>query len=396
MNIILERFQKILFLIYPAILILDPKLANNFMVFILLVLVLGNIYINKKIIFTFYEKFMLVFVIAVLISIIFKNTTTNSGLVMIKRHFRWLVLPTLLGQLEIEKKDIKYMFFSVFLGILGYTYRFISEMVNLKNPEFSWLKFFKSSLLWNHRYLFEYNIPQTALILGVTFIILYYVICINDEKKYKLFLLLGLFLSGIVLMSVQSRGMTLTLFILILFLGIIRKEKIIRIVLGLIIISSIVGGIYFSNSSYVQRYENLGKDYSSTARIEIYKESLEIFKENKINGIGLDGTYEVDKPYLKKHRHSHNMAMKLLAETGVIGFISYYLFIGSIFANLWKKYKENKYFLIGILALLTLVLYENIETIFTTVIAIPYIFFIIGVNLNKIYRDKYLEKIKEK
>ena len=104
MNIILERFQKILFLIYPAILILDPKLANNFMVFILLVLVLGNIYINKKIIFTFYEKFMLVFVIAVLISIIFKNTTTNSGLVMIKRHFRWLVLPTLLGQLEIEKK----------------------------------------------------------------------------------------------------------------------------------------------------------------------------------------------------------------------------------------------------------------------------------------------------
>ena len=124
-----------------------------------------------------------------------------------------------------RKKDIKYMFFSVFLGILGYTYRFISEMVNLKNPEFSWLKFFKSSLLWNHRYLFEYNIPQTALILGVTFIILYYVICINDEKKYKLFLLLGLFLSGIVLMSVQSRGMTLTLFILILFLGIIEKKK---------------------------------------------------------------------------------------------------------------------------------------------------------------------------
>ena len=82
------------------------------------------------------------------------------------------------------------------------------------------------------------------------------------------------------------------------------------------------------------------------------------------------------------------MAMKLLAETGIIGFISYYLFVGSILINLWKKYKENKYFLIGILALLTLVLYENIETIFTTVIAIPYIFFIIGINLNKIYEEK--------
>ncbi len=388
MNSILEKFQRFLFLIYPAVLILDPKLANNFMVFVLLVLVLGNIYINRKIIFTFYEKFMLVFVIAVLISIIFKNTTTNSGLVMIERHFRWLILPTLLGQLEIKKEDIKCMFLSAFFGILGYTYRFISEMINLKNPELLWLEFFKSSLPWNYRYLSGYSIPQSALILGVTFIILYYVICINNEKKYKLFLLLGLFFSGIVLLSIQSRGMTLTLFILILLLGIIRKEKIIRIVSGLIIIFSIVGGIYFSNSHYVQRYENLGKDYSTTARIEIYKESLEIFKENKINGIGLDGTYEVDKPYLKKHRHSHNMAMKLLAETGIIGFISYYLFVGSILINLWKKYKENKYFLIGILALLTLVLYENIETIFTTVIAIPYIFFIIGINLNKVYEEK--------
>ena len=90
------------------------------------------------------------------------------------------------------------------------------------------------------------------------------------------------------------------------------------------------------------------------------------------------------------------MALKLLAETGAIGFISYYLFVGSILINLWKKYKENKYFLIGILALLTLVLYENIETMFIKAIALPYIFFIIGISLNQIYRDKYLEKIKEK
>lgn len=137
MNSILEKFQKFLFLIYPAVLILDPKLANNFMVFVLLVLVLGNIYINKKIVFTFYEKFMLAFVVAILISIVFKNTTTSSGIVMIKRHLRWLILPTLLGQLKIKKEDIKCMFLSTFFGILGYTYRIIDEMINLKNPELS-------------------------------------------------------------------------------------------------------------------------------------------------------------------------------------------------------------------------------------------------------------------
>lgn len=201
-------------------------------------------------------------------------------------------------------------------------------------------------------------------------------------------------------MSVQSRGMTLTLFILILLLGIIRKEKIIKIVSGLIIISSIIGGIYFSNSHYIQRYENLGKDSSSLARIEVYKEAFRLFEKNKINGVGLEGFFESQETknyrYYEKYGHPHNMVLKLLAETGAIGFISYYLFVGSILINLWKKYKENKYFLIGILALLTLVLYENIETMFIKAIALPYIFFIIGISLNQIYRDKYLEKIKEK
>ena len=255
------------------------------------------------------------------------------------------------------------------------------------------MEFFKSSLPWNYRYLSEYSIPQSALILGVTSIVLYYVICINDEKKYKLFLLLELLLSGVVLLSVQSRGMTLTLFILVIFLGVIRKEKIIiRIVSSLIIVFSIIGGIYFSNSHYVQRYENIGKDSSSLARVEVYKEAFRLFEKNKLNGIGLDGFVKLqdtrDYKYNEKYRHPHNMALKLLAETGVIGFISYYLFVGSILINLWKRYKKNKYFLIGLLTLLTLVLYENIETMFITVIALPYVFFIIGISLNQIYREK--------
>ena len=98
---------------------------------------------------------MLIFVGAILISIVFKDTTTSSGLVMIKRHFRWLVLPTFLGQLKIKKEDIKCMFFSVFLGILGYTYRVINEIINLKNVKISYLEFLNSPLLWNHRILSE-------------------------------------------------------------------------------------------------------------------------------------------------------------------------------------------------------------------------------------------------
>lgn len=391
----LEKFQKGLFLAYPAILMLDSKLANNFMVFLLLVLALGNVFVNKKIVFTFYEKFMLLFVAALLISVVFKDISAGSGLVMIKRHFRWLILPTLLGQLTIKKEDIKITLTSIAIGVLGYLYRFINEVMEIKNSNLSLVQFFSSLNFWNYRFMLKSNLPQVALILGVTAIILFYIYSVSQEKN-KIYMLVFSILSLLLMSSTQSRGMLLTVFIMIFLLAILRREKTIRVTAVLLVLSAVTVGIVFSNSNYVNRYENLGKDSSSLARVEVYKETFEIFKDNKINGIGLEGFVKAQDmeshKYHKKYYHPHNMALKLLAETGILGFTSYYLFMGSILLALWKKYRENKYYLTGILATLTLLLYENIETMFITVVALPYVFFIIGLNLNSVYKDKLNKK----
>lgn len=388
---ILGKIKKGLFLFYPVLLILEPKIANNFIIFLLLILVLGNVYLNKKFVCTFYEKTMLFFMATLCISVIFKNTDVGNGFIMIKRHFRWLILPTLLGQLNIDKKDIKYLIFSIFLGIIGFLYRIIIEMLNLKGKDMSWSNFLTSTLNWNHRYLGDYGYAQSALVLGVTFLILLYLALMIKDKKNRIFLLIFSVISLILMLFTQVRGMFIVVFILIILLAILVKEKIFRRIVMATFLISLAIGIKFSNSNYINRYENIGRDTSSLARVEVYKEAFRIFNNNKLNGIGFEGFIKAqDKnnyKYLDMYYHPHNLTLKLLSETGIIGFMGYYLFIASIFLALWKEYKNNnRYSLIGIITLLTLFIYENTDIIFVTVSALPYVFFIIGISLNSVYK----------
>lgn len=390
---ILENSQKILFLIFPAILILKPRMAVNVFTIFLFLLSLLSVYINKRLIITFYEKFLLVFLAALLISIVFKSVDSNLGEILLKRHLRWLFYPTLIGQLNIKKEDIKNTMISVSVGIFGYTFRFFKEVLLLKKSEISYIDFLKSPLPWNHRYLAEYDIPQSALILGVTCIILYYLINIVEEKKYKRWLFLLIILSGVTFLGLQSRGMTLVLLILVFLLSVIRKEKIFKIFSGILVAVLLLLGLYFSNSSYIKRYEHIASDNSFHARQEVHREAIRIFKNHKLTGIGFHNfSVAQDKRNYRYiptgYEDPHNQALKLLCETGVIGFASYYMFMGSMLLSLWKKYKENKYYLVGVLTLLSLLLYENIECMFKSVQSLPYVFFILSIFLNTYYKKQ--------
>lgn len=389
---VLEKGQRLLFLLFPFFLILNPRIAVNIFTIFLFLLSLLSIYINKKVKISFYEKFLLIFLGALILSLAFKETDSKLGEILLKRHLRWLFYPTLIGQLNIKKEDIKNIIISVSFGIFGYMIRIIKEVLSLKNPEISYLEFFKSSIIWNNRYLYKYDIPQSALILGATFIIIYYILNIVDEKKYKKWLILLMIIDIIPFLGLQSRGMTLVLIILIFLLPFIRKEKSFKLFSGVLILISLFFGIYFSNSTYIKRYENVTKDGSFYARREVHKEAIRIFKNHKILGTGLHSFSVVqDKNNFKilpEYEDPHNQALKLLCETGIIGFMGYYAFMGSMLYFLWKKYKENKYYFIGVLTLLSLLIYENIECMFKSVYSLPYIFFILSIFLNIFYQNK--------
>lgn len=388
---ILEKGQRVLFLLFPMCIILNLKKEISILTILLVLISFGNIYRNKKVIITFYEKFLLLFIASLLISIVFQNVKLDVGITHLKKHLRWLLYPTFIGQLIIKREDIKFTFISIMLGIFGEIVRLSNELFLVKSwYNISFKEFMLSPIPWNYRYFGKYDIPQTAMILGAVFIMFYYLFNIINNKKEKIYIGLLLFLDIILLLSVQSRGMSLSLFVVILVLGVLGKERIFKIFSISIIFLCLLLSIYFSNSHYIKRYENVTKDGSFYARVEVYKEAFRLFKNNPITGIGFDNFVFLQNnknyKYNESYGHPHNMPLKMLSETGIIGFVSYYLFMISILWNFWKEAKKNRYSLVGFLVILTLLLYENIETMMISRIGLRYVFLIVAICLNNIYQ----------
>ncbi len=376
--------------LYPAILILDPKFANNIMIILFLFIIGLKIHDNKKIILTKYEFFLTIFVGSILISIWFKNITKNDDYTMLFRHLRWLILPTLIGQLDINYQKIKLMMISCGIGVLGYLIRLIQEVASIKPQTISIGDFLKSPILWNYRYMGNYSIPQTAIMMGVTSLIFYYSGIYIKNKKYLILTYMVSLLSFIILLSTQSRGMLLTFVIISFAMLIALKKKSIAILNIGVMILAISGILIFSNQRYIGRYQNLNRDTSILARIEIYNEAIRIFKENKLTGVGFEGFEKAQNPkeykYTDYYWHPHNMALKMLSEMGIIGFVAYYLFSINIIIMLYKTRKRNKLSIAGLITIGSLLIYENIETMMIKAIALPYLFFILGICLNENYK----------
>ena len=393
LSIIEDKVELYLLSFYPMLLILNPKFANNILFAFLIILVSVKIYINKKIRYTRYEFFLVFFVIAILISIYYRNVQIDNGYVLLFRHIRWLLFPFFIGQLDMNRRKLRIILVSTSLGIMGFICRLGEEIYRIKPSDSSIIESLKLSYIWNHRYMSEWNIPQTAMITGGSFFVFYIIAALVSNKKMKSFLYFISFLSIFVLLSTQSRGMFITVLIVSIVLGLLVKIIELRILPIILLTFFMFGYILFSTQGYMKRYENLSNDSSALARIEVYEEAFRLFKNNKLTGIGFEGFFKAQSnknyKYSKNYGHPHNMALKMLCETGILGFISYYLFMGNILVMLYKNYKENKYCLVGLVITLTLLLYENIETMIIKDISLPYIFFISGISLNQSYTNQH-------
>lgn len=74
---------------------------------------------------------------------------------------------------------------------------------------------------------------------------------------------------------------------------------------------------------------------SNAQRIAIWKEALEIFKNNPLFGIGI-GNYAVEKNILADYRdpsNAHNLYLDIAAETGILGLAAWLILI---FGTIWK------------------------------------------------------------
>ena len=104
------------------------------------------------------------------------------------------------------------------------------------------------------------------------------------------------------------------------------------------------------------------QDFDSTAYGQTYRTAFEIWKDNKITGIGIGNFEEVclnESKYKKFNTifgcgsHPHNYYIQALVETGLPGLIFFISLVLSFFYK-FKSFNKNKYNIIGIVILLVL------------------------------------------
>lgn len=377
----LNKFLNYYICIYPCLLLINTQLILNFFNIILLgVLLIKAKKEGYKV--SFLEKWIVLFLICIIISFIGAPYKITDGLRQVGRILRWIFFPLLLGQININKETKAKLIYSVGIGIFIYAIKFFLDYKGILSNRYGL------------RYSGGYKISQISLVLGICTIIgviflFYYK---NLTCRERILLSIITLMSLVMLILTQTRGMYLSLSITLL-LAVWVKSKIHCLYAAITII--MIGGIFYisyPNNKYVVRAKNIVKlDNSNKGRIEVWKESYRIFIKNPVNGVGFHNFSKVqNKKNYKINRsgytHSHNTILKFLAETGIIGFLGYIcLFIKLIVLGL-KKAKQELNYLILLSVVLCLFFYENTDVLIQNNFAYPFIYFIIGVVLNSEYK----------
>ncbi|MGL5950086.1 MAG: O-antigen ligase family protein, partial [Cetobacterium sp.] len=201
-------------------------------------------------------------------------------------------------------------------------------------------------------------------------------------------------ITTVLLVITQSRGMYIALPTALLFSIFIKKRKYFFILIIIFGLSFPIVNNKFSDNVYLARFKSISStsDVSINSRYEVMNESIRLFKKNPINGIGYENFMELQDnsnyKYNYKYHHAHNMAIKMLGETGIIGFVGYFFMLGTIFIHSLKRAREKIEYLILLTATTILAIYENFELIIHGNHAYPILFFIIAVVINEEYESR--------
>ena len=94
----------------------------------------------------------------------------------------------------------------------------------------------------------------------------------------------------------------------------------------------------FPKQTFAYLWNNDESAYRAVNRFPIWSDALSKFKQNPILGAGYGVTYYHKNPK-KNHVHPHNILLQFLAETGIVGFSIFILFIMLVIKKAIRNYK---------------------------------------------------------
>ena len=134
-------------------------------------------------------------------------------------------------------------------------------------------------------------------------------------------------------------------------------------IMALCLVLLCAGGAYLvNNPRFVQRTASIvsQKDGSNRARFIFWNESIKVFKDHPVLGVGLGQAKRVireSKEYKPYFTHYHSNIFQMLAENGVVGLLGYLGFMGCYLKKSFWQFVSQKNPIALIIASATLALF---------------------------------------
>ena len=362
------KLNIIIFALLPMALVLSRFVADFFVSLIALIYLFYTIKFKYFVFYkNIYFKLSLLFCIYIFLTSIFSDYILNSLRVTIP-YFRYILFAcATLFMLKNSDKFLNSFFYALLITIIivllfGF-YQFIFG-VNILYSDLPLFHFSKTSELYSDfriSGLFHDELVQGGYLLRLMPILIgIFFLSKNHKIQKNIFIFFILLILLMILFSGERAAIALSsvfLFILFLFNDSNIKKKISQILIFFLFFGTIIfnhDGIKnrVINNTKALLFEKSEIQLFSSGHEQHYKTSFEIFKKNKLLGVGVRNfRYECRDPiykYIGPSRcttHPHNIFFQFLVETGIIGlaflFIAYF-YIGFFFLKQLKLKFLNK------------------------------------------------------
>lgn len=177
---------------------------------------------------------------------------------------------------------------------------------------------------------------------------------ISNKKKTNILLLIVVIVSLLLTTKRAHLLFSIIAFITVYYIVKWKKEAVNSIIktIGIVILGYILLELAIASfpvlNNVFERFNTIGTDAESTARLLMWNTAFQYFKGNPIIGIGWDAfKYRVVAviPYAAdKTINAHNIYLQLLAETGIVGFTAFCCgAFSSVVANAKILFDKGRY-----------------------------------------------------
>ena len=357
----IESFFKIGLFLFVFLIFHSTKYSGRVIEYLLFPLFVIKIIKNRSYYKSGLEIPLSVFLTSIYISSIgafhSKSVTDNF-----KDTLKFFGLPIWISHFDINEKDQKRIIYISMLSFILKLSKGYLEKFGYIEGLYKGIRISGGEKVWRYAGVLMVGL---VVLLGILFFS-------KAIKKRKAPLIILTLLTSVVLIWTQNRGNWIGVIGVIGVIFILKfKWKSLYLITSLILIM----GVIFQknpNNTYVQRTKsivNISTNRSNLGRIELWEESIEIFKENPIKGGGYStrNFANSEKPQNYKnldkrsYHHPHNSYFYLLATTGIIGLISYFYLC---MWELWVCFvnRGNIYGVIAFLVKISILIFGLVET----------------------------------